>query len=616
MSFDIKKLELFPTRPGVYLMKGRQQEILYIGKANNLRQRVKQYFAAGGDGRVMVPFLVSKVEAIETIIVTSEKEALLLENNLIKQHRPKYNALLKDDKTYIALKINNKHLWPMVSLIRYRGKPKADALYFGPYTSAFAARNTLDLIQRLFPLRQCSDQELVRRTRPCILYDMRRCIAPCVNKCSKEEYDRYVEGAIKFLRGQDKEVLKDLLHEMERLSDALEFERAAEVLQTIRHIEKTIENQKVDKPLGEDSDAFGIFRQGDEAVLCQLLFRSGKLVGSRRHNFSQIAQDDHELLESFLLQNYDEQAELPHEILLSATVDNPDAISEILSNQRKRTVRINTPQRGDKLGMVEMAISNAEAYFKQEKDLQAVRERTLLEMEEKFRLNRYPERIECFDISNIAGTEIVATMVAFTDGQKDSSRYRKYKIRTVDQSNDYASMQEALRRRYQRAKEENDLPDLLVVDGGKGHLNMAIKVLAELDIATVDLIGLAKEEGRHDRGMTEEQIFLPGAKDPILLRKNSQILFLLQQIRDEAHRTAITYHRQLRTKKTIRSSLDDIPGIGPKKRASLLKHFGSIKKLKEATAEEIAHIPLMNAKDIAAIQKFFSDSNQNGSSKS
>jgi len=266
--------------------------------------------------------------------------------------------------------------------------------------------------------------------------------------------------------------------------------------------------------------------------------------------------------------------------------------------------------------MVEMAISNAEAYFKQEKDLQAVRERTLLEMEEKFRLNRYPERIECFDISNIAGTEIVATMVAFTDGQKDSNRYRKYKIRTVDQSNDYASMQEALRRRYQRAKEENDLPDLLVVDGGKGHLNMAIKVLAELDIATVDLIGLAKEEGRHDRGMTEEQIFLPGAKDPILLRKNSQILFLLQQIRDEAHRTAITYHRQLRTKKTIRSSLDDIPGIGPKKRASLLKHFGSIKKLKEATAEEIAKIPLMNAKDIAAIQKFFSDSNQNGSSKS
>lgn len=613
MPFDTKKLELFPQKPGVYLMRGAQKEMLYIGKANNLRQRVKQYFVLGGDGRAMIPFLISKVEEIETIIVNSEKEALLLENNLIKQHRPKYNALLKDDKTYIALKINSRHPWPMVSIIRYRGKPKADGLYFGPYTSAFAARNTLDLIQRIFPLRQCSDQELIRRNRPCILFDMKRCIAPCVNRCTKEEYDHFVEGAIKFLKGQDKEVLKELLAEMERQSEALEFERAAEILQTIRQIEKTIEGQKVDKPLGEDADAFGIFRQGDEAVLCQLLFRSGKLVGSRRHNFSKIAQDDHELLESFLIQNYDEQTELPHEILLSATVENPSAISEIISTHRKRTVKIYAPQRGDKLAMVRMAVANAESSFKQEKDLEAVRERTLLEMEEKFHLNRYPERIECFDISNIAGTEMVATMVVFSEGLKDSNRYRKYKIRTVDQVNDYAAMQEALARRYQRAKDENDLPDLLVVDGGKGHLNMALKVLRELDIATVDVIGLAKEEGRHDRGMTGEQVFLPGIKDPILLKKNSPVLFLLQQIRDEAHRTAITYHRKLRTKKMIRSSLDEIPGIGPIKRSLLLKHFGSIKKLKEATPEEIAQVPRLSKKDVQTIQKFLSKSlNING----
>lgn len=604
MHFDIKKLALFPQKPGVYLMKGHQSEMLYVGKANNLRQRVKQYFVPGRDGRVMVPFLVSKIEEIETIVVTSEKEALLLENNLIKQYKPKYNALLKDDKTYIALKINNRHPWPIVSLIRYRGRPKADGLYFGPYTSALAARHTLDLIQRIFPLRQCSDQELLRRTRPCILYDMKRCIAPCVNRCTKQEYDQYVNGAIKFLKGQDKEVLKDLMAEMERQAEALEFERAAEILETIRLIEKTIETQKVDKPLGDDADAFGIFRQGDEAVLCQLLFRSGKLVGSRRHNFSRIAQDDHELLESFLLQNYDEYAELPHEILLSSSVNDPEAIAEILSMNRKRGVRIYMPQRGEKLAMVEMAISNAESFFKQEKDLQAMRERTLLEMEEKFHLNRYPERIECFDISSIAGTEIVATMVAFTEGQKDSNRYRKYKIRTVDQSDDYAAMREALSRRYLRAKEENDLPDLLVVDGGKGHLNMAIKVLEELDIATVDVIGLAKEEGRHDKGMTEEQVFLRGAKDPIFLRQNSPVLFLLQQIRDEAHRTAITYHRKLRTKKTVKSALEDIPGIGPKKRSLLLRHFGSIKKLREATKEEIAQIPRLTRKDIEAIQKF------------
>ena len=278
MPFDVKLLDLFPVKPGVYIMKGSNQEVLYVGKANNLRQRIKQYFVPGRDGRVMVPFLISKVEEIDTIVVTSEKEALLLENNLIKQYQPRYNALLKDDKTYIALKINIRHPWPMVSLVRYRGKPKPDGLYFGPYTSAFAARNTLDLIQRIFPLRQCSDQELVRRTRPCILYDMKRCIAPCVNKCTKEEYDQFVQGAVKFLKGQDKEVLNDLYAELEKNSEALEYERAAEILQTIRQIEKTIESQKVDKPLGEDSDSFGIFRQADEAVLCQLLFRSGKLV--------------------------------------------------------------------------------------------------------------------------------------------------------------------------------------------------------------------------------------------------------------------------------------------------------------------------------------------------
>lgn len=604
MTFDIKKLELFPTKPGVYLMKGHQNEMLYIGKANNLRQRVKQYFVPGRDGRVMVPFLVSKIEEIETIVVTSEKEALLLENNLIKQHKPKYNALLKDDKTYIALKINVRHPWPMVSLVRYRGRPKPDGLYFGPYTSAFAARQTLDVIQRIFPLRQCSDQELIRRTRPCILYDMKRCIAPCVNRCTKEEYDHYVEGAIKFLKGQDKEVLKDLCLELEQQSEALEFERAAELLQTIRQIEKTIENQKVDKPLGEDADAFGIYRQGDEAILCQLLFREGKLVGSTRHNFSKIAQDDNELFESFLIQNYEAHVELPHEILLSAPIQNPEAVAEILTANRKRGVRIYAPQRGEKLAMVEMAISNAEAHFHREKDMQAMRERTLLEMEEKFHLNRYPERIECFDISNIAGTEMVATMVAFTNGERDSKRYRKYKIRSVDQANDYAAMNEALTRRYLRAKEEDDLPDLLIVDGGKGHLNMAVQVLEELDVATVDVIGVAKEQGRHDKGMTEEQVFLRGAKDPIILRKNSPILFLLQRIRDEAHRTALAYHRKLRTKKTVKSALEDIPGIGPKKRSILLKHFGSIKKLREATMEEISKIPRITRKDIESIQKF------------
>jgi excinuclease ABC subunit C len=605
MPFDPKKLDVFPVQPGVYIMKNAKGDVLYVGKARNIKGRVKQYFVPGRDGRVMVPFLISKVESIETIVVFSEKEALLLENTLIKQYRPTYNALLKDDKTYIALKINNRHPWPMVSLIRYRGKPKADGFYFGPYTSAFAARSTLDLIQKIFPLRQCSDQELLRRTRPCILHDMKRCIAPCVNKCTKEEYTHFVEGAAKFLRGQDQEIIKDLTVEMEKYAEALEFERAAEILQTIRYIEKTIEPQKVDKPFGEDIDVFGVFRQADEVVICQLIFKSGKLVGSKRHKLSQIAEDDHELLESLILQSYEGQNEIPHEILISASIEAVESLVEVISAGKKRTARIYLPQRGEKLAMLKMAMANAKAYFEQEKDVQTARERTLLEMEEKFSLTRYPERIECFDISSMGGTEIVASMVVFTNGMKDSSRYRKYKIRTVEQADDYGAMKEALTRRYTKAKQEEDLPDLLIVDGGKGHLNMALKVLSELDIATIDVIGLAKEESRHDKGMTAEQVFLPNIKDPILFKKNSPTLFLLQQIRDEAHRTAIAFHRNTKTKKTIKSSLDDIPGIGPKKRAALLKHFGGIKYLQEASPEAILEVPLISKKDLEAILKFF-----------
>lgn len=606
MPFDPKKLDTFPTLPGVYIMKNDVGTVLYIGKALNLKQRVRQYFA-GGDGRQMIPFLIAKVETVETIIVNSEKEALLLENNLIKEHKPRYNALLKDDKTYIALKINNRHPWPMLTIVRYRGKPKADGLYFGPYTSAYSARQTLDLLQKVFPMRQCSDQELIRRTRPCILYDMKRCIAPCVNKCTKEEYEHLVDRSVKFLRGQDREVVKELRAEMEEFSEKLEFEKAGDVLRRIQQIETTIEQQKVDKPLGEDSDALAIFRQGEEVVLSQMLFRGGKLVGTRHHNFANIAQDDTELLESFLIQFYDKQEELPHEILIPMALDDAKDISEIISVNKRRKTVVHCPQRGDKKALIKMAFLNAENTFQKEKDLETIREKTLLEMQEKFALNRYPERIECFDNSSMGGTELVSSLVAFTDGVKDSKRYRKFRIKTVDTSDDYAMMCEVLRRRYKRGKEENDLPDLLMVDGGKGHLNIALKVLAELDIAAVDVIGIAKEEGRHDKGMTSEQIFLPNSKEPILLKSTSPILFLLQQIRDEAHRVAISFNRSLRMKKTLISSLDDIQGIGPTKRKLLLKHFGSVKKLREASEEELRKVKGISQANAIAIIKFYQE---------
>lgn len=607
--FDIEKIKKFSTKPGVYIMKNDKGAVLYVGKAKNIQQRVKQYFLKNGDSRTMVPFLISKISEIDTIVVNSEKEAFLLENTLIKRHKPKFNILLKDDKTYIALKVNNKHAWPMVQIVRYRGKPKADGLYFGPYSSAFAARATLDLLNKVFPLRQCSDNELIRRTRPCILYGMKRCIAPCVNLCTKEEYFNHVNHVIKFLRGNDKEVVKELYEEMSKYSDKLEFEKAQRVLETILQIEKTIEKQSVDKPLGLDSDAIGIYREGDEISLSQMFFRGGKLIGSSNFHFNHIAQEDHEILTSFILQQYQIQETYPHEILLPIKCQDLEALEEILSENHVRKVRILVPERGSKVLMTNIAKENAEATFKKDKDQKAIRERILMEMQEKFHLSKYPQRIECFDNSNINGTNPVSCMVAFTDGEKDGKRYRKFKIKTVgDTPDDYASMEEVLTRRYLKAKLENDLPDLVIIDGGKGHLNMAIKIFSKLDIIGVDLIGLAKEAGRHDKGMTSEQVFLPNIKDPIFLKKNSPILFLLQRIRDEAHRSAITFHRSKRQKNTLKSSLDEIPGIGEVKKKKLLIHFGSVNKIKNASEEELLEVKGITKQNALMIHNFFNPS--------
>lgn len=605
MSYDTKKLDFFPTLPGVYLMKDKLGEILYVGKAKNLRQRVRQYFVPGRDGRLMVPYLVAKIEDIETIVVSSEKEALILENNLIKQHKPRYNALLKDDKSYIALKISMDEEWPAVRLVRYRGAPSADGLYFGPYTSAQAARQTLDLLNRLFPLRQCSDQEFARRVRPCLLYQMKRCAGPCGKKCTKEEYRHHLNRTIKFLRGQDKEVLKDLYEELNRRSENLEFEKAAQLLQTIRYIEKTVESQHVDRPLGVDADVMGIYRHADEVILNQLIFRGGRLTGSRHFNFTNIAEEDEELLSSFLLQHYTNQDELPPEILLPIPLTNKEAVEDVLSARLQHKVTLHVPQRGEKKALLDIAYANAEAAFKTAKDQEALREKTLLELQEKLHLVNYPRRIECFDNSHTAGTEPVSSLVVFTDGRKDIKRYRTYRLKIGQKPDDYASMREVLLRRYKRSKEEGDLPDLVIVDGGKGQLNIALQVFEELNVIGLDIIGLAKEGGRHDKGMTTEKVFLPEQDEPIILKKNSPALFLLQQIRDEAHRVAISFHRKRRSKLALSSVLDDIPGIGPAKRKTLLTHFGSLKKIQIASEEELRQVKGLTAANIAAIKDFF-----------
>jgi len=596
MTFDPQRIKSFPADPGVYLMKNSQGKVLYVGKAKHLRQRIRQYFAKGGDGRSMVAVLIGQIAAIDTIVVTSEKEALLLENTLIKRHKPKYNALLKDDKSYIALKLT-KHQWPRIDIVRYRGKPKADGIYFGPYTSAGSARQTLELLQKVFPMRQCSDSEFARRTRPCILYDMKRCIAPCVGKCTEKEYGHLVTKVKKFLQGQNKAVLKELYEEMQKYSDSLEFEKAGAVLRTIHHIEKTVEKQKVDKPLGKDTDILSIFREGDESILVLMFFRGGKLTGAKHYSFSHILEDDKELFKTFILQHYQAREELPHEILLPEEIDDEGILVEVISKGKSRKSIIRCPKRGDKAELVKLAKINAETIFRKEKDQSVIREQILLAMRETFSLTRYPSRIECFDISNLAAKEPVATMVTFMGGLKEPGSYRKYKIKTLEKQNDYAAMHEALLRRFKRGKEENNLPDLLVVDGGKGHLNVALKVMQELNLISVDVIALTKELGRHDKGLTVEQVFLPNVKVPVMLKPNSPVLFLLQKIRDEAHRTAISFQKSRRSKSLFKSPLESIEGIGPVKKRKLLRAFGSLKAIKEAPKEDIAAVAGISRKD-------------------
>ena len=602
MPFDPRTLALYPDQPGVYLMKDASGRILYIGKAKNLRARLKQYFAASGDQREMVPYLTAQVETIDPIIALTEKDALILENNLIKRHQPKYNVLLKDDKTYISL-VLTEHEWPMIRLLRFKETPpKGIGMVFGPYTSALAARQTYDLISRLFPLRQCSDAELSNRTRPCLLYDIKRCIAPCVGKCTREEYQLHIDKAVRLLKGQDKEVLKDLRQEMTKASEALEFEKAEKCLQMIQQIEHVTQVQHVDNPLAKDCDVLGLHREGDAILIALLMFRLGKIVGSEHFSFHLIASNDAEVFESFILQHYVHQIHIPAEIIVSTALPEQEALEEILSEAAGKKVVILTPKKGKKRDLIEMGSRNAQALFIREQDARSLKEKMLIDLAEALQLTRFPRRIECFDTSNIAGTSPVASLVCFIHGKKDKSRTRLFKIKG-EKGDDYTAMREVLLRHFSREKDKGDFCDLLIVDGGKGQLGIAIDVFEELGIASIDAIAVTKEEGRHDKGLTQEMIFTPHRKEPFLLDPRSPLLFLLQEIRDEAHRQTIEYHRKTRSKKIFSSALDDIPGIGPIKKKRLLKHFGSVQRIKDASLEELQAVEGLTKRDIETLSK-------------
>ncbi|MCB1109047.1 MAG: excinuclease ABC subunit UvrC, partial [Chlamydiia bacterium] len=598
--FNTDELKKFPKEPGVYIMKDAKHKVLYVGKAKNLQNRVKQYFVEGRDEREMIPHLVKQISSIDTIVVLSEKEALLLENTLIKRHKPKYNVLLKDDKTYISLMINHKHQWPMVKLVRYTGKPKKDGLYFGPYTSTYAARQTYEVLSKVFPLRQCSDNELKSRTRPCLLYGIKRCCAPCVRKCTKDEYDMHVTRVIQFLRGHDKQLLKDLKQEMEKASDNTEYEKAGALHKKMQMIERVLETHKsIVQYSAPDSDAWNLYREGNDVILVQLIFREGRLVGSEHYNFDHIISDDEEIWESFILQHYRTAPDIPEEVLLPCKVNS--ALSDILTDWHKAKTSVLFPKQGKKKALIDMAMQNAKAFFHREKEEQELKEKRLMDLQEALSLDHAPVRIECFDTSSISGSDTVAALAAFTDGAYDKKRTRFFKIHTAP-GDDYGALKEALTRRLTRAKEEDDMPDLIIIDGGKGQLNVALTVLTTLEIASCDVISIVKDKALHTKSLTHERIFMPGKKEALTLPKHSPALFFLQHIRDEAHRLAIGYHRKKRSKRIIKSSLDDASGIGPIKKKRLLQHFGSIAKIKAASDEELSQIQGITQKDIETLR--------------
>lgn len=576
-------------------MKGEGERILYVGKAKRIRNRVRQYFREGGDLRPQIPALIKQVASIETILVSSEKEALLLENTLIKRHQPPFNLLLKDDKGFIGIRLTLDDPWPKIELVRQSAPPKKGEALFGPYTSAYAARQTFDQLIRLFPLRRCSNRELASRTRPCLLYQIKRCVAPCVGYCTKEEYQKIVKRVLLFLEGRDQEVLKGLREQMKAASDALEFERAGALLQEIQLIESTIERQRVDQAGMGSCDVYGVYREGGAVSIAHLLFREGKLIGAEQKHFFSIAQEKEELLASFLLQHYEERPP-PPEILIPLSIPEADLIADLLSS-KEHPVKILQPQRGEKRALIAMAQKNAEAAFRQRKNPEHQAEERLSHLQEALQLTQYPRHIEAYDTAHLQGGETSAAKISYLDGNPNRERYRHYRLEGMG-GDDYASLRQVLQRRLKRGKEEGELPDLFLIDGGRGHLNVALETLKEMDIVTIEVAALSKEKGSHAKGMAQEKIHLAGSSIPLQLPPHHPALLLLQEIRDEAHRFALKYHKKQRSKRLLHSSLEELPGIGPKKRQALLQTFQSMKRLLQATRGELEAIPQLNQKDV------------------
>jgi excinuclease ABC subunit C len=591
-------LKRLPDRPGVYLMKDARGTVIYVGKAQSLRNRVRSYWqkqSIGPEGQ-LIRSVIDKVADLEYTMTDSVSEALLLEINLVKRHRPRYNVRLKDDKSYPFIKITGED-FPRVE--RTRKLPADGSRYFGPYASASSVDEAMNLIRRLFPFRTCTLEIHEGRKaieRPCLLYHIKRCQAPCVGYISKADYRADITQIERFLEGRQEVVARELTRQMQAASEATEYERAAALRDKVKAIERTMESQKMAAHKTTEEDVLGLARQDTQAAVQLFAVRGGKMVG--RDVFLLDAPrelDDATVLSGFVQQYYERATSVPPEVLVPAVPEDGPELEVFLTARRGAAVHLRVPQRGEKRELLQLATRNAaETLQREHARWLADQGKTLAALEElsdALALPVIPIRIECYDISNFQGAQSVGSMVVFEEGRPRTGEYRRFRIKEVQGPNDFASHQEVLRRRFKRARmgEEGSeeelrwqLPDLVVIDGGKGQLSAAKEVLDELGYHDLAVVGLAKER---------EEIFLPEREEPVLLPPTSPALYLMQRLRDEAHRFAITYHRSLRAKAATRSAFDDLPGVGPKRRAALLRVFGSAKRVREAPAEQVAAVP-------------------------
>jgi len=594
------RLAAVPLEPGVYLHRDAGGKVLYVGKSASLRDRLRSYFGSKKNLDPKSVELVSRIDDFEYIVTASEQEALLLENSLIKEHKPKYNIRLKDDKTYPYIKVDLAEDFPRIYVTRRTAND--GARYFGPFASAGSVRKTLDLLKRLFPYRSCTKTITGNDSRPCLEYHIKRCVAPCTGYASRNDYSEVIAQVVMFLEGNTKEIVSDLKTTMLEASDNLEFERAGALRDRLKAIEKVYEGQNVVGLGREELDVIGAAYGGEEAWVEIFFIRQGKLIGRDHFTMSGTREEEgQEILARFIEQFYSSASHVPRKILVPESITDKEVVAGWLETKRKGPVEINVPQRGAKRRLIEMVTTNAAQGLEQLK-LKWISDSTRMEtamseLQEELNLPRSPKRIECYDVSHIQGTNTVASMSVFQDGKPLSSNYRRFKIKSHDGNDDFASMREVLSRRFKRLKNARDggeenasfaaAPDLVLIDGGKGQLSSAVEVMLHLGLQDIQLASIAKRE---------EEIFLPDAAEPVIMPKNSQGLFLLQRARDEAHRFAVTFHRNLRGKSSVKSALDLVPGIGPKRRKMLIRSFGSVKGIREASEDQLAAAPGMTAK--------------------